>query len=146
MRKTSNSNQIYFFTWKVIAILNTYLTMLCITCQIIIFKLYSIFLSHFRVTQEALQLPCLFFFFFFSLLSFHGLTKDFFFYIWWIALVSAYDSYSTDASQKRYARNIFFNLDFCLWKHDMSCILKKIMMVERSWSASEDVNVINVFH
>ena len=42
--------------------------------------------------------------------------------------------------------DIYCNLKFRVWKHDMPCASEKIIMAELSRHISEHLNVINVFH
>ena len=46
---------------------------------------------------------------------------------------------------KRYVRNVYYNMKFCVWKYDMPCASKKIIMVEVSGYVSEHLNVIKVY-
>ena len=52
---------------------------------------------------------------------------------------------NSDTLEKSYVRNIYSNLKFRVWKHEMPWALKKISW--RRWvGISEHVDVINVFH
>ena len=48
--------------------------------------------------------------------------------------------------EKRCMPDINTTLKFCVWNHDMPCVLEKIIIAEVSGYMSECVNVINVFH
>ena len=51
-----------------------------------------------------------------------------------------------DTLEKHYVTNINTNLKFRLWKHDMPCVLEKVIMAEVSGHIAERISVINVFH